>query len=1063
MSSMASKNAFRGYSFQYQVFTLLLIKMDYDRKILKLKAENFVDHNFDDIFIDIKDNPIYVQVKNMSVTKENYNINDNYIKLNNQEIKYNPNITNLLIVNDINIEINSELLGLQCFYKNSIYICSLNTDAMYDYIESLNIDEKRLLQLMRLSSAICSDNCEINITDLPKFHFYNVELKEKTIQIRKELMDYKNNYVNFIIGKPGIGKSHFVNELNIKDSILYRFWIGENDIDKNERLLYKNFIRDISYHIFDCSHIKEEDEIIKKLVEDKKILIIDGLDHVENYNPCEIKQYFSFIEMLEKNKIRSIVLSRPLKYKINGHIVDLSNWNKSQTKEFINKKFGILNYTLEEQIYNISNGYPIIVDFLCKEYLLNGKIRPFSEIDDLNSYYDALIHNNDIFCLYVFSKCRCFLIEDELKDLLGNYSWSLFQEFLQRNKFLFSIDLDRISLIHDSLNLYIRTKLPKLKEFDDKLQSYVSKSLLNNEIRFFARFQSFCLDRKLKLKIIKNYLNLNTFKVILYNNLDYESIRNFYKILPNEMNKFTPNHFTELEYLQLAIIESIVSRNHIEQNFDILIPLFKYIKSKTIKNYNTSIYSSETLYWLQNFNIKGYQTYIDAGFYDANQVIYNYKKSNDNFELFLKRKNIKQIDTSKLCFDTSQIGDFWRIEELSGLLCQLFLTKNNFMQAVDFVTYCATDNPNYYPIAVKILDSVKLNNQFNIRRLKENVKHSIFEFDEFKEINYYDKKTLKEIIIENAHEGSFTLNSYICSCLRHAVLCNKSIDIESISLYFGMFYQRKDYSLDDIQTFLKILKEKGYIDLQKCFNLINTCQNMTEKSYRHNFTDFLNNITDDELDTFIKNNNVNNYRIIISYLNSTIINKLPYRFVYREINDIIIGNPYRKNTSISYNDVDKILKSKYSDIAIEMIKQNNITVSNCPKDFIIKDINIIYDKNEYVIGSQFEDGYAYYKDAEFIKEKNINHLNLARMIDCYLFRLPYANLFYHFEENIIKKDIKKILFNALCLSNYRYFDFYLYNMSISSMIELFEHFNINVSWDKINEILNTFLEISLVF
>ena len=69
MSSIASINAFRGYSFQQYVFTLFLIKMDYERKILRLKAENFVDHNFDDIFIDIPNNPVYVQVKNTRLVK----------------------------------------------------------------------------------------------------------------------------------------------------------------------------------------------------------------------------------------------------------------------------------------------------------------------------------------------------------------------------------------------------------------------------------------------------------------------------------------------------------------------------------------------------------------------------------------------------------------------------------------------------------------------------------------------------------------------------------------------------------------------------------------------------------------------------------------------------------------------------------------------------------------------------------------------------------------------------------------------------------------------------------
>ena len=36
------------------------------------------------------------------------------------------------------------------------------------------------------------------------------------------------NGITFIVGKPGVGKSHFVNELKdaYPDAIVYRFWIG---------------------------------------------------------------------------------------------------------------------------------------------------------------------------------------------------------------------------------------------------------------------------------------------------------------------------------------------------------------------------------------------------------------------------------------------------------------------------------------------------------------------------------------------------------------------------------------------------------------------------------------------------------------------------------------------------------------------------------------------------------------------------------------------------------------------------------------------------------------------
>lgn len=1066
MSSIASFNAFKGYSFQNLVFTLFLIKMDYDRKILRLKAENFVDgHNFDDIYLETNDASVYIQVKNMEILKEQLKIKNNVIQLNNQKILYYPENINLLIIKDINITSNCFFMGLPCYKQENLYICSLNPNAIFDLIENLNIDEKRLWQLMMASSSVSAQKCEITIEDLPSFNFYNTELQEETLAIRKEILDCEKNAVNFIVGKPGIGKSHLAKELSIKNSILYRFWIGENDINKSERLQYCNFIKDISFQIFNCSHIKEENEIIEKLNEDKKILIIDGLDHVENYNCNEIDKFFAFIQELESKNVHSIILTRPLRHEILGNIIELSNWNKSQTKEFINKKYNIKDYSLEESIYNISKGYPIIVDFLCKEYLQNNEIRPFPDIQNLNTYFDTLISDNDIKNLYIFAKCKCFLIFEELEQILGQYNYDMFQEFLNRNKFLFNINGNRVALIHDSLNLYINTKLSRYPELDDKIQSFVVHSLSKNEIRFFTRFQSFELEKDETLIILKNYLNLDVFKKILYANLDYESIRNFYKILPYEMSKFSSNDFTELEYLQLSIIESIVARNHIEQNFQLLIPLFNYLNKHTPKTYNIDIYSSETLYTLQSFNLKEYERYIDEGFYDINQVMDSYIEAQNEYYLFLKRNDGVPVDTSKINFSyISSMGEYWGIQQITALICKLFLTNNNYLQSVDFVKLCANEKSEYYSIAYKILQTFNIEtSQRNITNLKNNVRDLIFQYGKFEEVNYYTQKTLKELINEYAKKGSFTLNSCIASYLRYAIICDKTIDIESISLYWGMFYQRKDYSLDEIQTFLSILKNHKLIKLQDCCNLINTCQKMTEKSYRDNFNDFLNNLSFKELTKFLQTNDLKNYRINTSSLKPKIINALPKHFVYYEICEIILGyNPPKINSFVEFGDIHNILESKYKDWAITLIKDNNITIYYAPKELKIEGINIVHNKDEYVAGTQFENGYAYYMDKEYIAKKNISHLELSKMINGHYFRLPCASLFYHCKADVIKADIKKIFFNALCLNNTQYFYCYLYNMSISSIIELLDYFKIDVDWNEIKTILVTYLDLSLV-
>lgn len=96
-----------------------------------------------------------------------------------------------------------------------------------------------------------------------------------------------NDNIIFIIGKPGVGKSHLVNELEknnqIKNFILERLWVFDIDKNKIERLKFDNFIADISKQLFNTPQIKTVDDIIVDLNARNCTLIIDWLDHVENY------------------------------------------------------------------------------------------------------------------------------------------------------------------------------------------------------------------------------------------------------------------------------------------------------------------------------------------------------------------------------------------------------------------------------------------------------------------------------------------------------------------------------------------------------------------------------------------------------------------------------------------------------------------------------------------------------------------------------------------------------------------------------------------------------------
>lgn len=57
------KNAFIGYSYQEQVTSLMLTKMDVERSILQIEIEAKVNHKFDDINLITNEAEYYFQIK----------------------------------------------------------------------------------------------------------------------------------------------------------------------------------------------------------------------------------------------------------------------------------------------------------------------------------------------------------------------------------------------------------------------------------------------------------------------------------------------------------------------------------------------------------------------------------------------------------------------------------------------------------------------------------------------------------------------------------------------------------------------------------------------------------------------------------------------------------------------------------------------------------------------------------------------------------------------------------------------------------------------------------------
>ncbi|WP_157279251.1 hypothetical protein [Proteiniphilum acetatigenes] len=297
-----SRNAFLGYTYQQCITFLLLVKMDVERQIDKLEIETTVNNNFDDINVSVSDQIMFCQIKDMdNIRLDDLTIEKDYILIKNKQHKLSEK-TNIIFFKHIDIENNnSTILGFPAYQQDNLYIISLSRYDSSQIIEELyEYNSKRESVINQFFNLrLDTRHLIIGKAELPVIDIYNTQLLEKTIDVGRKLLEF--NDILFIEGKPGVGKSHLTTCLaeEYENNLMYRFWVSNQDKDYDSRLLFRNFISNISKELFSDYRYRSEDEIIEYLSSKKNPVIIDGLDHVENYKPSELEQFISFIDKLK--------------------------------------------------------------------------------------------------------------------------------------------------------------------------------------------------------------------------------------------------------------------------------------------------------------------------------------------------------------------------------------------------------------------------------------------------------------------------------------------------------------------------------------------------------------------------------------------------------------------------------------------------------------------------------------------------------------------------------------------------------------------------------------------
>jgi nucleoside-triphosphatase THEP1 len=343
-----SRSGALGYPYQQYVYSLFVAKMDVDEKFVCVETEKYLEDssisNFDDCYLEYDSNKYYFQVKNRSkngkkATLEDIKFHDGKITLFGSDMKFNKENKNILVVYTDKIQTNTQILGLNAVLKNGIYIVPLTIQDISNYMDDLFSDENRARVITEFALEKTSSGIfKITKHDLPlPQKLFSHELEEETRILRGIIPEIETGIL-MVIGKPGVGKSHFVNEITgkIKPDSLYRFWISSTDEDMENRLQFNNFIKELCIDVFKSSAKFSENQLIDKINSEELTIIVDGLDHIENYNPHEFNKFVEFINKCQNGKI--LVLSRPLKNDLDWDYINLENWDYDETKKYFEEE-----------------------------------------------------------------------------------------------------------------------------------------------------------------------------------------------------------------------------------------------------------------------------------------------------------------------------------------------------------------------------------------------------------------------------------------------------------------------------------------------------------------------------------------------------------------------------------------------------------------------------------------------------------------------------------------------------------------------------------------------------
>ncbi|TCK98534.1 hypothetical protein EDC19_0963 [Natranaerovirga hydrolytica] len=1066
-----ARNALKGYTFQHYIFTLFVAKMDVERKIKKIESEMIISGNFDDLYIEANEN-YRIQVKNYpSTTLDDIVITRGSVRIKGNSNDYNQDENNIVVINTDQIDTDSEFMGFPARKVNGIVIIPLTPNDVQELLDDMFSTESREIQIIQFAfSLITSSNFVINEEELPKVIRMSLDLSEKTVLIRKPL-DNVEMGILWIYGKPGVGKSHYVEELIQKhnDAIAYRFWTGPQDERLMKRLQFDAFLDDVALEIFNSPRSYTIEELIQEIIRQEKILIIDGLDHVENYNPKELQLYIDFINSLEDARL--VVLSRPLLAKVSWKPMELINWSFDETALYLAMAYNICAYRVVKEIYEVTDGYPIITYFIAEHYIMHKEINIAIEIENLNQYYGVLLEKaNPKSLLSIFATNNSFFTESELRTILEeSFVVDAIMSFIEVHPYLFKRKLNRVSLIHDSFNTYLRYQLESYPELEDRVNQFVQSSLLSGEVNFMSRLSSFELSKDFYNELLWMYSEVDNFSALLERTLDYNSITSFY----NQLQKLLEQREGVLDiyhYYAFSLAYQMANRNDLIGYDGLVYQILVYMNEHvTIEE---EIFSTGVL-WNTFILLKlkdeaSYKRYLADRMYDPNQINELYETFNDEQCYFEKRENKPNYKETLERLQDNDISDFHKQDILIRHMVKVWINQDQediYYKILD--GYLNNDESIVIYQLSKIVEMQGIESRWSTRILSS-VKYQLNELGELGEKNFFYGKSLDDIVREGAPNGSFETVEYAQSFIRLANHKKRQVDIYSVNRVWTMYYNRKDYSVYTLDSALRVFEKFGFLKELKSIDILRKVMNQSEKGIRHLLGSYIAMKDDsliqklDQIGAF----NDRDFPVDIFDLIPEKINCLDVKYIDQRIYEMLSYHSYGK--TIEYRDILNPLRSKYCSRVLDAIDYYGYKIFGMIDDneieemIIEKGIDILKQVNEERDYIPFEHGCIHEADIKYIHDNQIGYLEVSKYSDVWHSCLPFVDIYslYNLEE--IRMSHLKIIHNTMFarVSNIEYIG--NWNLLIGNIPRFLEQYEIDIDWNKMYEVMKWFLRESLI-